>query len=91
MMWNWLVSGLAARATLLLYDGSPFIDRGRILWELADAEKMTHFGTSAKYIDAQKKIALVPRKDFSLATRAHDASRPAARWRRKASTTSTSA
>jgi len=68
MMWNWLVSGLAARATLLLYDGSPFIDRGRILWELADAEKMTHFGTSAKYIDAQKKIALVPRKDFGLAT-----------------------
>lgn len=68
MMWNWLVSGLAARATLLLYDGSPFIDRGRVLWELADAEKMTHFGTSAKYIDAQKKIALVPRKDFELAS-----------------------
>jgi acetoacetyl-CoA synthetase len=68
MMWNWLVSGLAARATLLLYDGSPFVDRGRILWEFADAEKMTHFGTSAKYIDAQKKIALVPSKDFTLAT-----------------------
>jgi acetoacetyl-CoA synthetase len=68
MMWNWLVSGLASRATLLLYDGSPFIDRGRVLWELADAERMTHFGTSAKYIDAQKKIALVPRKDFSVAS-----------------------
>jgi acetoacetyl-CoA synthetase len=68
MMWNWLVSGLASRATLLLYDGSPFIDRGRILWEFADAERMTHFGTSAKYIDAQKKIALVPRKDFSVAS-----------------------
>ena len=68
MMWNWLVSGMAARATLLLYDGSPFIDRGRVLWELADTEKMTHFGTSAKYIDAQKKIAMVPRKDFGLAT-----------------------
>jgi acetoacetyl-CoA synthetase len=68
MMWNWLVSGLAARATLLLYDGSPFVDRGRVLWELADEEKMTHFGTSAKYIDAQKKIAMVPRKDFTLAS-----------------------
>jgi len=68
MMWNWLVSALAARATLLLYDGSPFIDRGRILWQFADTERMTHFGTSAKYIDAQKKIALVPRKDWSLAT-----------------------
>jgi acetoacetyl-CoA synthetase len=68
MMWNWLVSGMAVGATLLLYDGSPFIDRGRILWTLADAQRMTHFGTSAKYIDAQKKIALVPRKDFDLGT-----------------------
>ncbi len=68
MMWNWLASGLAAGATLLLFDGSPFVQRGRILWELADVEKMTHFGTSAKYIDATKKIALVPRKDYDLRT-----------------------
>ena len=66
MMWNWLASGLAAGATLLLYDGSPFIDRGKALWDYAAAERMTHFGTSAKYIDAAKKIALVPRKDFDL-------------------------
>ncbi|MEP6944226.1 MAG: acetoacetate--CoA ligase, partial [Betaproteobacteria bacterium] len=66
MMWNWLVSGLAAGATLLLYDGSPFIDTGRILWDLADEERMTHFGTSAKYIDALKKAGLVPRKDYAL-------------------------
>jgi acetoacetyl-CoA synthetase len=66
MMWNWLASGLASRATVLLFDGSPFVQRGRILWELAQAEGMTHFGTSAKYIDALKKIALVPRKDFVL-------------------------
>jgi acetoacetyl-CoA synthetase len=66
MMWNWLASGLASCATLLLFDGSPFVQRGRILWELAQAEGMTHFGTSAKYIDAVKKIALVPRKDFAL-------------------------
>ena len=68
MMWNWLASGLATGATLLLYDGSPFIQRGRVIWELADLERMTHFGTSAKYIDACKKIALVPRKDFDLRT-----------------------
>ena len=68
MMWNWLVSGLGAGATLLLYDGSPFVDRGRVLWDFADAEKMTHFGTSAKYIDALKKIALVPRKNYDLGT-----------------------
>jgi len=66
MMWNWLVSGLAAGATLLLYDGSPFIDRGRVLWDMAEKERMTQFGTSAKYIDAIKKIALVPRKNYAL-------------------------
>ena len=63
MMWNWLASGLASGATLLLFDGSPFVDRGRVLWDFAEEERMTHFGTSAKYIDAIKKIALVPRKD----------------------------
>jgi acetoacetyl-CoA synthetase len=68
MMWNWLVSGLASGATLLLYDGSPFVHQGKIVWELADAERMTHLGTSAKYIDAIKKIALVPRKDYSLSS-----------------------
>ena len=68
MMWNWLASGLGAGATLLLYDGSPFVDRGRGLFDLAQTEAMTHFGTSAKYIDALKKIALVPRKNFDLAT-----------------------
>ncbi|MCW5575964.1 MAG: acetoacetate--CoA ligase [Burkholderiales bacterium] len=60
MMWNWLVSGLAAGATLLLYDGSPFIGRGSVLWDYAEQEKMTVFGTSAKYIDALAKIGLAP-------------------------------
>jgi acetoacetyl-CoA synthetase len=67
MMWNWLASGLASGATLLLFDGSPFFDQGRILWDFAEAERMTHFGTSAKYIDAIRKIALVPRKNWKLA------------------------
>jgi acetoacetyl-CoA synthetase len=67
MMWNWLASALAARSTLLLFDGSPFIDRGRALWDLAQDERMTHFGTSAKYIDAAKKLGVVPRKDYGLA------------------------
>ncbi len=66
MMWNWLASGLASGATLLLYDGSPFIDRGKVLWDFAEAERVTHFGTSAKYIDHAKKIGVVPRKDFAL-------------------------
>ena len=60
MMWNWLVTGLASGATLLLYDGSPFVGSGNILFDYADAERMTHFGTSAKFIDAIAKINLKP-------------------------------
>jgi acetoacetyl-CoA synthetase len=66
MMWNWLVSGLASGATLLLYDGSPFVRRGAILFDYADAEGMTHFGTSAKFIDAIAKIDLKPAQTHRL-------------------------
>ena len=66
MMWNWLVSGLAAGATLLLYDGSPFASRGTVLFDYAAAEKMTHFGTSAKFIDAAAKLGLTPGKTHDL-------------------------
>ncbi len=68
MMWNWLVSGLAAEATLLLYDGSPFHPSGNILFDYADAEGMTLFGTSAKYIDALNKGGLDPKSTHSLAS-----------------------
>ena len=68
MMWNWLVSGLAAGATLLLYDGSPFADAHHILFDYADAEGMTHFGTSAKFIDAAAKFGLKPRETHQLTT-----------------------
>ena len=68
MMRNWLASALASDATLLLYDGSPFVGDGRILWDYADEERMTHFGTSAKYLDALKKSGLEPRKDYRLSS-----------------------
>ena len=58
MMWNWLVSALASRATLVLYDGSPFVAGGRILFDYADAARMTVFGTSAKFIDSAAKAGL---------------------------------
>ena len=67
MMWNWLVSGLAAGATLLLYDGSPFAAGGTVLFDYAAAEKMTHFGTSAKFIDAAAKLGLTPGSTHDLA------------------------
>ena len=60
MMWNWLASGLATGATLLLYDGSPFHPDGNTLFDYADAERMTLFGTSAKFIDSVHKAGLRP-------------------------------
>ena len=66
MMWNWLMSGLASGATLLLYDGSPFAGDGTILFDYAQAEGMTHFGTSAKFIDAAAKMGLHPARTHRL-------------------------
>ena len=68
MMWNWLASGLATGATLLLYDGSPFYPSPRVLFDLADEENMTVFGTSAKYIDALNKAGAKPLETHSLAS-----------------------
>jgi acetoacetyl-CoA synthetase len=60
MMWNWLVSGLASRATLILYDGSPFHPVPTVLFDLAEREGVTLFGTSAKYLDAAHKAGVAP-------------------------------
>ncbi len=68
MMWNWLVAALACEATLLLFDGSPFAPDGNILFDFADAEKMTLFGTSAKWIDAINKAGLEPKKTHDLSS-----------------------
>jgi acetoacetyl-CoA synthetase len=66
MMWNWQVSGLASGATLVLFDGSPFKPDGMRLAQIAAAEKVTHFGTSAKYIDACAKAGVRPRDALDL-------------------------
>ncbi len=66
MMWNWLASGLASGATLMLYDGSPFAPGPGVLFQYAQDEKINIFGTSAKYIDAVKKSGLEPVKAFDL-------------------------
>ena len=60
MMWNWLVTGLASGATLVLYDGSPFHPRPKVLIDMIDQEGITHFGTSAKYIAALEKTKVKP-------------------------------
>ena len=66
MMWNWLVSALASKAALVLYDGSPFYPDGEVLWRYAEDIDLTIFGTSAKYIDAMKKAGLNPLGKFDL-------------------------
>jgi acetoacetyl-CoA synthetase len=66
MMWNWHVSALAAEATLLLYDGSPLYPGPEILFDYADAERMTVFGASAKYLEGVAKSGFVPRASHNL-------------------------
>lgn len=68
MMWNWLVTALASGATLLLYDGSPFFPSENVLFDMADAEGMTFFGTSARFIAAVEKAGLAPIETHRLST-----------------------
>jgi acetoacetyl-CoA synthetase len=68
MMWNWLVSALASEATIMLYDGSPFHPRPSVVFDYAQEERFTMFGTSAKYIDACKKAGLEPASTHDLSS-----------------------
>ena len=68
MMWNWLVSGLATGATLVLYDGSPFAQDGKLLLDAIDREAISVFGTSAKFIAALEKAGHKPRQSHDLAS-----------------------
>ena len=66
MMWNWLVSNLAIGATIVLYDGNPFYPNSNQMWDMIDEFRITHFGTSAKFIDACKQEGLTPINTHSL-------------------------
>jgi len=66
MMWNWLVSGLATGATLVLYEGSPFHPDPGVLWRIAATERITIFGTSAKYLAALQKSDYRPARSVDL-------------------------
>ncbi|MBM13525.1 MAG: acetoacetate--CoA ligase [Halieaceae bacterium] len=68
MMWNWLVSGLARGATLILYDGSPFVRDGRRLIDAIEEESITVFGVGAKYLGALQKSGLVPADHHDLSS-----------------------
>ena len=66
VMWNLLFAGLGAEAAVMLYDGSPFARDGRITFDFAAAERFTHYGTSAKFIDAVAKRGIKPRETHKL-------------------------
>ncbi len=66
MMWNWLVSALAVGATLILYDGSPFHPDPGALFQLAQDEQITVFGTSARYLSALEQSGARPVQSYQL-------------------------
>jgi len=66
MMWNWLVSGLATGATVILYDGSPLYPKPETLFDIAEQEEITIFGAGARFYSAIEKAGLKPVKTHSL-------------------------
>ena len=68
MMWNWLTSSLATGATLVLFDGNPFHPDAGELWKLAQDEKITVFGTSARYLRGVEEAGCRPGESFDLSS-----------------------
>ncbi|XP_013778132.1 acetoacetyl-CoA synthetase-like isoform X1 [Limulus polyphemus] len=68
MMWNWMVTALAVGASLVLYDGSPFIPSPSAMWDLVDKTGITIFGISAKWLAAVEAKEVKPRETHSLKT-----------------------
>ncbi len=68
MMWNWLTSALGVGASLVLFDGNPFHPKPGALWQMAQDEKITVFGTSAGYIAALQGAGVKPGKEFDLSS-----------------------
>ena len=66
MMWNWLMSCLAVGSPIVLYDGAPLVQRGEVLWDMAAAERLTVFGTSAKWLALTQKEGLAPIRTHDL-------------------------
>ena len=68
MMWNWLISGLATGATMVLYDGNPSYPDGGAMWKLIQEERISIFGCSATYINFLKSENLKPRGTYDLSS-----------------------
>jgi acetoacetyl-CoA synthetase len=68
MMWNWLMSCLAVGSTIILYDGASLIRDRPILWDMAAEERITVFGTSAKWLALAEKAGLAPMETHDLSS-----------------------
>ena len=66
MMWNWLVSSLSSKASIVLFDGFPMYKKNDLLLKMAEKENVTLFGISAKYIDSIRKLNLYPKLKYRL-------------------------
>ena len=66
MMWNWVVSSLVTGATVVLFDGAPAVRDGRVLFDMAEEERVSIFGTSAKFISLVEKLGVRPRESHDL-------------------------
>ena len=67
MMWNWLITFLASRASIVLFDGFPMYKKNDLLLRIAEKEKITLFGISAKYIDQLRKLNVNIKSKYKLA------------------------
>ena len=65
MMWNWMVTALASKVTLVLYEGSPIFPNPLVLFEIAEKERLSFFGASAKYIDSLNKLKIRPNEKLN--------------------------
>ncbi len=65
MMWNWLVSGLASGASLLMYDGNPMHNGGQALFGFLSQYQVSHLGTSAKFAESMEKMNVIPSGDYN--------------------------
>ena len=66
MMWNWLISSLASKASIVLFEGFPMYKKNDLLIKIADKENITLFGVSAKYIDSLRKLNFSAKLKYKL-------------------------
>ena len=66
MMWNWLVSALASKASIVLFDGFPMYKKNDLIFQIVNKEKISLLGVSAKYIDQLRKLNIDIKSKYKL-------------------------